>query len=42
MYVLHVIIDVNNINHHFNVFYMYLHGYVHVHQYNDVAFTALC
>ena len=33
MYVLHVIIDVNDIKHHFNV---------HVHQYNDVAFTALC
>ena len=26
----------------YTVFYMYLHGYVHVHQYNGVAFTALC
>ena len=42
MYVLHVTINVNYINHHFNVFYMYVHGYVHVHQYNGVAFTALC
>ena len=42
MYVLHVIIDVNDIKHHFNVFYMYLHSYVHVHQYNEVALTALC
>ena len=42
MYVLHVTIDVNDIKHHFNVFYMYLHGYEHVHQYNDVAFTAQC
>ena len=42
MYVLHVIIDVNDIKHHFNVSYMYLHHYVHVHQYNDVAFTASC
>ena len=40
MYILHVTINVNYIKHHFNVFYMYLHGYVH--QYNGVAFTALC
>ena len=38
----YMIIDVNDIKHHFNVFYMYLHSYVHVQQYKDVAFTALC
>ena len=26
----------------YTVFYMFLHSYVHVHQYNGVAFTALC
>ena len=35
MYVLHVTINVNYIKHHFNVFYMYVHGILHV-------FTHLC
>ena len=30
MYVFHVTINVNHIKHHLNVFYMYVHGILHV------------